>query len=547
MGLLNLIMVVLASISFAQVEPKTEDDVLLENRVMQIMDANGGAVQPMMKVPDFDFKGIKKFVRHVRDAEKCVDVTRQEIAGRYILSFDNAGQPCRIYDLTFPNLKALLSNLKPYTIPVKKYRARDMLNWLDGDYAAIEARRVEFVNNFDEREVARTSWVSKLKFKDKSMNKNQLPKSFRLSDLDTNNRLVLNPQTVQAIADLGLDEGVNTALSKPETLLRAVRFDWDDVQKVYNVFIDAEFLPFGGPVALVDFSQQYKYAVEKIFRSVLGTVLTNLTQFIPEPTVANVANVLITEIFEQIEFAYTYQIIQMEDTFQAVYSSPERFGLAKASADRSLNLIYGQRSELIMSYVMSVIQGKPFDWTAFESMGRTTRYNTEKQRDIMMNQTTSKLVLDKSCEVEFVYNYFAQCSREGKGDVLFSLISEQTVFIKNFGAPMIYNYKMPIDVSLRRGGAWTLSVGLRVAPLPIGATITNQLNSILKNYISTALFDDAIVKSQLSLKAQTAPLNEVEERMLGWMFIQNLNPFLPKTIASEKRLIDVNRNLLLQE
>lgn len=546
MGLLNLLMAALATVSFAQVQ-QSADDVLLEQRVIEIMDANGGEIQPMMNVPKFDFKQIKKFIRHVRDSEKCVDVTRQEVAGRYVLSYDQQGQPCRIYDLTFPNLKALLSGIKPYTLPVKKYTARDMLDWLDGNYDAIETRRQDFIKNFDEQEVARNSWIARLKFKNATLNKDQIPQSFRLSDLDTGDRLILNPKTVQAIADLSMDDEVSNALSKPENILRAVRFEWDDLEKVYNVFIDAEFLPFGGPVALVDFSQQYKYSVEKIFRSVLGSVLNNLTQFIPEQTVANVSRVLITEIFEQIEYAYTYQIVQMEDTFQAIYGSPEKYGLAKSNANRALNLIYGQRSDLVTSYIMSVIQGKEFDWTAFETMGRTTRYNTEKQRDIMMNRMTSQLVLDKSCEISFLYNYFAQCARQGRSDMLFSLISERTFFVKSFGAPMTYNYNMPIDVTLRRGAAWTLSVALRVAPLPIGQSIINQLDSILKNYISTGLFDDAIVKSQLSLKAQTDSLDENEEKMLGWMFVQNLNPFLPKTIGSEKWLIEANRGLLLQE
>jgi hypothetical protein len=89
------------------------------------------------------------------------------------------------------------------------------------------------------------------------------------------------------------------------------------------------------------------------------------------------------------------------------------------------------------SYIMSVAQGTQFDWQAFEKAGKSVRYSLDKQRDVLMDKTHSRLVLEKGCKTEIVNDYFAVCYKNGVKDGLYSLISEQNLAFKNMGAPLI--------------------------------------------------------------------------------------------------------------
>jgi hypothetical protein len=206
--------------------------------------------------------------------------------------------------------------------------------------------------------------------------------------------------------------------------------------------------------------------------------------------------------------------------------------------------LYGQKSDLFSAYILAVAQQKEFDWQNFDKLGRTARYSAEKQRDIMMGKMNSKLVLEKKCDVELFQNYFAVCSKNGQKNALYSIISDQTLAVKNFGAPLIYRFQRPYEVSLIRGGTWALSVALRIVGLPLSRTITYQLNSILKNFMKAGVMDEALLKNNLTAQKDAGVLAGDQNGMLNWLFIQNLNPFLPKSINSENNLIVINKQLL---
>jgi hypothetical protein len=572
--LVGMISVTMPSIGNGQTEERSADDILLEQRIEALSDKNVLKVETMAK-PFSLSESIAKLraFKQTADAKtpSCVDARKTIFSNKYVMTFDAQGKPCRIYDLSFPNLQALFTRKKATQVPVRTMTSKDYLNWLDGNMDGITQTNDQYKRNFNVRFAARNSWISKLKFRNKpvavpgsklSLLDVGLPQSFSLADLDIGNQFRFDARTLGEVQGLmnelkktevmsGISESEGIAseylikvMNKPETLLQGVRFNWNDLDKVYDVVLEGDFLPIKGPVALVDYQTQYKYAVEKMFRSFLSSGLEQLSRFIPNKIISSVVEVLISDSFEQIELMYDYQMLQLEDSLKTI-AMDSRSGLAEEiTPNYALNVLYGQRSDLFSSYILAVAQSKEFDWFAFDKLGKTARYNVEKQRDVMMGKMNSRLVLEKKCEVEFFQEYFAICSKAGQKNAVYSLISEQSIVVKNFGAPMIYRYARPYETSLVRGGTWVLSVALRIIGLPLSRTITYQLDGILKKSMRAGLLDEALLKNNLTTKKQSGVLSADHASMLNWLFIQNLNPFLPKTLASENNLVAINKQLL---
>lgn len=540
----------LPTIAFSQVD---QDDLLLEQRLLSISGEIDRAenAETFLTTHSLSVGELKGFTTSAKGkASRCADVQKTVFAKKYVLTTDAEGKPCRIYDLSFPNLKTMFSSRKAMKVPVQHLKSRDYLNWLDGNLTGVELSQQQFKKTFNARAVAKKSWVSKLKFRNRPQavpgsqvfsSDIGLPQSFLASDLDIGRYFEFDAKTKADLQSLLVEvAGPETlasdyfmqVLNKPETFLKAIKFNWNDAEKVYDVILSGEFLPLK-PVALVDYQLQYKYVVEKMFRSLLASGLTRLTQLIPTPIIASAVEVLITDAFEQMDLAYEYQMLQLEDTLRTV-DSP-------VSA-RALNVLYGQRADIFSAVVMSAAQGKPFDLQAIEKMGRTARYTNEKQRDIMMSKMNSKLVLEKQCQNEFVHNYFVICSKNGKAEGLYSLISQHTVFNKNFGPALIYRYDRPYETTLKRGGAWLLSAGLRIASLPISKNLVSKLNSILKDYMKAGLLDEAHLRNSLFMGQPS--VNQVSTDIHKWLYIQNLNIFLPKSKQGEDNVISANKTLL---
>lgn len=571
--LAGFLSIAISATTFAQSVEKSADDLLLEQRVQAIAGevADKKEVQASFSMADSISK--LRIFKSTADSKvpACQDVTKKVFGKKYVLTFDAQNKPCRIYDLSFPNLQAMFTRKKATQIPVRMVSSKDYLNWLDGNMEALQQSNEEYKKYFNPRIAARNSWTSKLRFRNipaavpgskSSLFDIGLPQSFSLADLDIGNRFRFDSRTMSELNQLigqvkksemayGLTESEGIAsdylikvMNTPETLLQGIRFNWNDMDKVYDVILEADFLPIKGPVALVDYQRQYKYAVEKMFRSILSTGLYQLSRFIPNQVVSASVEVLVDDAFEQLEMAYEYQMLQLEDALKTIAADEKSPLAAEIAPNYALNLLYGQKSDLFSSYILAVAQQKEFDWQNFDKLGRTARYSAEKQREIMMGKMNSKLVLEKKCDVELFQNFFAVCSKNGQKNALYSIISDQTLAVKNFGAPLIYRFQRPYEVSLIRGGTWVLSVALRIVGLPLSRTITYQLNSILKNFMKAGIMDEALLKNNLTAQKDAGVLAADQNGMLNWLFIQNLNPFLPKSINSESNLIAINKQLL---
>ncbi|MCK6596975.1 MAG: hypothetical protein L6Q37_01310 [Bdellovibrionaceae bacterium] len=561
--------------SLAQVIDQEKNDLqMLEKRVSEIQLDEDDLLQSKSVTQDFISLGKSisdlRIFKAVADSKQkhCVDFKKMEFAGKYILTFDENGKQCRIYDLSFPNLKAFFTRKKVTSVPAVVPKAKDYLNWLNGTSEDVLSDQ----KNLSIYELAKSSWVNALRFKKpleiipgskKFVFENGLPLSFSLSDLEVGAQFSFSETDVAEVRNLLADykssmasamgqgngaefipEALNKVVEKPESLLNGVQFVWNDVSKAYEVFLTGDFLPINGPVALIDFQTQYKFALEKMFRNVLSSALYRLAFRIPNKMVSSVVAVVIDDAFEQLELAYSYQLVQLEEALKTL-SLDSRAPVAETiMPNKALDLLYGQQSSLFSAYITSVVQKKEMDWENFQKLGKTARYNVEKQRDVMMGRLNSRLVLEKKCDIEFFKDYFAICSKEGKKIALYSLISDHSFAFKNLGAPAVYNFNRPFQVTLMRGGAWVLSAALRIVGLPIPRSIIYRLDGILKRYRNAGILDEALLRSHFGYQKSLGILNSENGSMLNWLFVQNLNPFLPKSEASELSLIAKNRQIL---
>ncbi len=548
----------------SQETQRTADDDLLEQRVMSLSEEaissqKSSQILEMTKTMTLSesLSRLRAF-KQIADGKtfKCVESKKILFDSKYALSLDESGKPCRIYDLSFPHLQSLLTRKKASQVPVRRMSSKEYLNWLDGNIDANNENNEQYKKYFNPLIAARYSWVGKLKFKNRpeavpgskeSFFDLGLPQSFSLADLDLGNHFSFNNQLeneFQSEPEEFVPDYFLQVMKKPETFLQGIRFNWNDFDKVYDVVLDASFLPIKGPVALVDYQRPYKFAVEKMVRSILSAGLIKLSKMIPNKMISTIVEVAVNDTFEQLDLMYEYQMLQLEDSLKTLVMNQKSGEDELFSTNLALNILYGQRSDLFSNYIQSVIQKKEFDWQSFDKMGKAARYGVEKQREVTMGKMNSRLVLEKKCEVEFFQDYFAICFKNGQKDALYSLISDQSLAVKNFGAPMIFRYGRPYETTLMRGGTWVLSIALRIIGLPLSRTVTYKLDSILKNYMQSGLMDEALLKNNLTHKKQLSGLAVENESLLKWLFIQNLNPFLPKTLTAENNLIELNKQLL---
>lgn len=543
------------------------DDIELEQRVMSTAQTK---VQSTTTPPKPTLAHVLGFLRKSKASQpKCVDAKKIPFADKYVLTYDAQGNPCRIYDLSFPNLRAIVKTTAMFQMPVRQLSSKDFINALDGDWNSIQNRNNDYNFRFNARTAARTSFVSTLKFKNKpkavpgsqtTSSDVGLPVSFTLADLDLNSKLVLAPATknqlIEILQTLDADTALSaekasqvrhyfmTVMNQPQKILQSVKFNWNDLNKVYDVVIDGNFLPLMGPVELINFQTQYKGVVEKLFRGILSSILVQLPRMIPNPTIAAIVEVAVNDIFEQIDIMYDYQMNRLEQTLKNIKNYSVNATDLPSLETRALNILYGQKADLMSAYIMSVASGAPFDWEAFEKRGKVARYALDKQRDILMDKTHSRLVLEKGCKTEIVNDYFAVCYKNGVKDGVYSLITEQNIAFKNMGAPLIHRYKRPYEVSVIRGGTWLLSVGLRVVGLPLNRIVTRQLSGLLKDFMRAGVLDEAFLQNSLYKNNMAGTASIEAKNILNWMYIQNLNPFMPKTMKFETALIEANKSLL---
>ncbi|MFN9066397.1 MAG: hypothetical protein ACK5V3_04165, partial [Bdellovibrionales bacterium] len=471
----------------------TADDLELEERIASLQVTHPQNTASKVP-PKLSLENLQKFWSLNEKAQlACRDNRKVLFSEKYVLTYDEKGQPCRVYDLSFPNLMALTTKKQLLQIPMRKMTSRDYLDALDQNWEAIQQRNRQFALRFSPRTATQTSFVGNLKFKvppkyvfGSQMGSSGLPLSFSLADLQLNKPFVLAEQLQADFQNLmaRLDgQGSNSLYQqlaeKPERLLQAVKFEWNDLDKVYNVILDGRFLPFVGPVEVLSFQEQYRAPVEQLTRQILGDLIRQLARLIPDPTIQSIVEVVVQDVFEQIDLLYRYQSLRLEQaltTLQKSQLKPEDY---RNLNGRAVNILYGQRADFISSFILAAAQGQEFDWYAIEKMGSSSRYSIDKQRKIMMSKMHSRLVLEKKCETQIISDYFANCIKNGQKIGVYSLISEQSIPFKSFGAPLVYHYQRPSTVALVRSGLWILSAGLRVVGLPLSRPITFTLNSYI--------------------------------------------------------------------
>jgi len=529
---------------------QSADDLELEQRVTGLQTFNSSKSY-QAEAKQLGLKNLQIFWSlNQKQNLSCQDSRKVLFSEKYVLTYDSAGNPCRIYDLSFPNFSALTSNKQLLQIPIRNLTSRDYLDALDQNWGAIQTRNREFASRFNPRVAKRNSFVGNLKFKSSRVG-SALPMQFSLADLELQKPFVLNESLkadlknlVQKLESRGTNSLYLQLAENPELLLKAVKFEWSDLDKVYNVILDGRFLPFAGPVEVLNFQEQYRAPVEKLTRQVLGDILGQMARLIPHPTIQAVVEVVIDDVFEQIELLYTYQSLRLESALQNLKNSSLKPSDYQALTVRASNILHGQKSDFITQFILAAVQGQELDWFAIEKMGSASKYNVEKQRKIMMAKMHSRLVLETGCETQIVSDYFAICQKSGKKVSAHSLISEQRIPFKTFGAPKIYDYQRPSAVSLTRGSLWILSAGLRIVGLPLSRNVTTTLDGYLKGFLQSGIKDEAFLQSSLLRQSYRDELTAESNLMLNWLYIQNLNPFLPKSLKSELKFVEMNKGLI---
>lgn len=481
------------------------------------------------------------------------------MGGRYMVSMDAQGMACRIADLSFPTL--IGARHKIAELPTEKLTAADYLAWIDGRYDDVYNRVESMKVSFNAQEAATASWVAKIKFRDtpaglmakQALGAGGLPATFRASDLEVG-QFEFAPRDKallkQMIAEshdgekfaFGAADPIEQLADNPGKLLEKIRFDWNDLRKVYEIALEGEFLPLKAPVTLVDFERPHKQAVEAIIRSTMGSLLLELTKLIPEPFTQSIVNVAVTDTFEFLDLMYADRMAQLEQNLRGeITRGPGASPLSAVTLDKALDISFGTRTNLIMDYMMAAMTGSTIRWTEVDRLGRLARYRDEKQREILMGQLNSRLVLDKKCDVERPWGPFAVCSQKGQKVAVYSLMSEHKLLFWNLGAPMIHDYRMASKIALLRGTSWLLSAVLRVYKLPMVGFLQQSLSNQLKGYAKAGLTDEAYLRTQLlAEKHNNGSLDAEREKMLSWLYIQNINPFLPKSETSENAVIRRN-------
>jgi hypothetical protein len=337
-------------------------------------------------------------------------------------------------------------------------------------------------------------------------------------------------------------------VKNPGGVMERIKFIWDDLQKVYKVVMDGDFLPLVGPVSLVDFETPYKPALQGMVRGMVESAVMKLINMVViEPTSNKILNVVMTDVFGFVEDMYVYQMnlmegalrIQMAGAPEAAENAPAD-SAANAVYERGIDLLFATRTGFFNDYLMAVIKGKKFDWNSIEQKGHKARYAAEKQRDIGMNNRNSDLAIKSGCNTQPLYDYFVICNKDGKMQGVYSLLSDYSILFWSLGATKVYNPGFEYEVVLKRATTRILASGLRMVGLPILSSLTDMLADELQKYSMTGVNDEAFLRTSLLNEKRRGVLDAPSASMLKMLYMQNINPLLPKSEESENKVIQKN-------
>ena len=475
----------------------------------------------------------------------CVEKTIKKNSYKFATTYNEKGEPCKVYDLSF---QTLTTPIRIASLPLQEFDSDDYDAWLDGNKKFVYDRMEAYKNNFGFSAFS-NSWVSKLDFKDRSF-ESRFRTSFTLDELNIDQAFAPNfPEQADLIKALQLagveaDSPLYDVANNPRSILSKIKINWNDLEKVYDVFIDFDFLPIKGPVHLVDYKRPYDMAVNKIIRSLVFKVVTSLATYIPEPTTQRIVKVVLTDIGEFMDMTYDYRFNALEDTLRMNIEGKIATQVTPAEAKKAMNILFANESSLLTQYLSSLITGQTFDLNKMEEIGNQARYNAEKQRKNTAANINSDLYWG-GCDMSQIHGYFGVCKKKGENFGLYSLLSERKVFIWTLGASPIHYYKVPVSVPLMRYTSWLLSMGARIIPLPISSKITGQLVSILKNFAKSGMIDEAFLLNYYTeLKYANNSVDANASYLMPYLYAQNIIPWMPKTEKWENAVVNGNNELL---
>lgn len=480
------------------------------------------------------------------DRFKCEETTFIKNSDKFKTSYDADGNPCRIYDLSFPTLLRGSKGGKQLTsVPLKKFAPEVYEKWLDGDYDYVSGKTQEYVDHFSPA-TYNNSWVKRLPFKRKmNEDKSGIIKSFKLSDLRLRKfqftayqRGLLKQLFARAhkSADLAKFE---VFVDQPEKFLDKIKFNWNDLKKVYDVLLEFDFLPLRGPVVLVDYNAQYKFMVERMIRTAVKRALLFITEPIPNKNVRRLITLAINESFDFLDMAYMYHLNQLENTLRLNLEGVVPTDIKRAELDKGMNILFASQGSLLTQYIMGLATGQQIDLEKLDAMGKATRYSTEKQRLNTMRNLFSNLTIKKHCTMKRVSRYFGECLKENQNRYLYSLLASHKVLIWDLGATQIHDYQSPAKISLMRKTAYLLSSALNIFRISlVPEFITDNLVKILRDYSVNGILEEGVLLNELTEKARVGNTTDEEQYLIKWLFKQNINPFLVNSLQTENRLID---------
>jgi hypothetical protein len=479
----------------------------------------------------------------------CHEASFQHNSKQFVTSYTIEGLPCRTYDLSFPTIEtAVLSHVG--SIPVQNFATENYSQWLENN-SALERSVQQFQDSFSQSDLKNT-WYGELRFKHAEETTSS-PLEFPLSALELGiENILLQKEDAAGLLRLASlpgapKEQILGIVENPESLLNAITLRWNDKSKVFDILANLQVLPITGPVALVDYNLQYKYAAEKLLRSALLNAVKYAVRFIPQPTLRNVISVAIQDTFEFVELQYANQMNRLEAILEANIAHSLPTNISQQDLAKGINILAAQRSALVEQYILARILKQNFDLNALDELGKAIRYQNAKTKESLRLRLHSNLVTKKSCETKIVFHDFAMCKSPTGSMELYSLLSTSKFLTKDFGATLIHNYDARARTMNARNLAWSLSAAARVMPLPIPAIVSTQLVSLAKTFATGGLLDDATLLGALEPEISSDSPSTFASDIAPWLWKQNIVPFAPKSFDAESKIIERNRIRLLSK
>ncbi len=475
------------------------------------------------------------------NSPRCVEVSLQKNSEAFVTSFAANGEPCRLYNLAFPNA-SWLNRLHSGAIPVQVLSPESVSQWFE-NAESLETNIESFQTQFNVSELPNT-WYGQLRFRHNT--ENMAPQlEFNLSEIELDAPLVFQKEEAEGILRLAKLAGYSSApmenlVNRPESILESISLQWNPRSKAFDIFTNLQALPFGKPVVLVDYNLQYKHAAEKLIRQALLRSLRYAVSFLPNPTTRKLLTIALEDSFEFLEIEYAYQMNRLESVLENNIAGRAHTNIHSEHLTKALNILAAQRSPLVQQYILARVLKQKFNLNELYKVGAQVRYQEAKTRESTRLRLHSQLVKKKSCQTQVVENFFAICARENGSRELYSLLSESKILAWNLGATRIHNFNARYKTLATRNAAWMLSSAVRMAPLPIPGFLSGQLVAIAKNVATEGLTEDARLLGALETTVGQAPDTSLLSTLIPYFYKQNLVPFAPKSLDMENNIIRAN-------